>query len=60
MGHSSFMLSADSTPLRWRAIAKVRFDLPTAQRRVLPARVQIFPGETYDFEFGSATSFACG
>jgi len=46
-------LSADSTLMRWRAIAKDGFDLPAAQRRVLPARVQIFPGETYDFEFES-------
>jgi FtsP/CotA-like multicopper oxidase with cupredoxin domain len=49
-----FTLSADSMPMRWRAIAKDGFDLPTAQRRVLPARVQVFPGETYDFEFESA------
>jgi hypothetical protein len=47
-------LSADSMPMRWRAIAKDGFDLPTAQRRMLPARVQVFPGETYDFEFESA------
>jgi FtsP/CotA-like multicopper oxidase with cupredoxin domain len=49
-----FTLSANSMPMRWRAIAKDGFDLPAAQRRLLPARVQIFPGETYDFEFESA------
>ena len=49
-----FTLSADSTSMRWRAVAKDGFDLPAAQRRVLPARVQLFPGETYDFEFESA------
>lgn len=49
-----FTLSADATPMRWRAVAKDGFDLPAAQRRLLPARVQVFPGETYDFEFESA------
>jgi FtsP/CotA-like multicopper oxidase with cupredoxin domain len=49
-----FTLSADSMPMRWRAVAKDGFDLPPAQRRLMPARVQIFPGETYDFEFESA------
>ena len=47
-------MSADSTPLRWRAVAKDGFDLPAGQRRVTPARVQVFPGETYDFEFESS------
>ncbi len=48
-----FTLSADSTPMRWRAIAKDGFELPAAQRHMLSARVHIFPGETYDFEFES-------
>ena len=47
-------LSAGSTQLTWKAVAKDGFDLPAAQRRVQPARVRIFPGETYDFEFQSS------
>jgi FtsP/CotA-like multicopper oxidase with cupredoxin domain len=46
-------LSADSLPLSWRPIAKDGFDLPRLQQVPQPARVRIFPGETYDFEFAS-------
>jgi manganese oxidase len=46
-------MAADSIPLRWRAVAKDGFDLPASQRRMTPARVHLFPGETYDFEFES-------
>lgn len=47
-------LSADAVPVTWKAVAKDGFDLPAAQRRIQPARMQIFPGETYDFEFESS------
>ncbi|MEO7520494.1 MAG: multicopper oxidase domain-containing protein [Gemmatimonas sp.] len=47
-------LSAASEPISWRAIAKDGFQFPAARRRVQPARVHIFPGETYDFEFESS------
>lgn len=46
-------LAADSTPLMWTPVAKDGFDLPASQRRRQPARVHLFPGETYDFEFAS-------
>ena len=44
-------LAADSTLLRWRAIAKDGADLPPAMATVRPASVRIGVGETYDFEF---------
>jgi manganese oxidase len=37
--------------LHWRAVAKDGFELPPAQRRVVPARLVFSVGETYDFEF---------
>jgi manganese oxidase len=46
-------VSADSALIAWRAVAKDGFDLPAAQRRVQPAQVRVFPGESYDFEFES-------
>ena len=46
-------LSADATPVRWTMVAKDGFDVPPAQRVQRPATVQVFPGETYDFEFES-------
>jgi manganese oxidase len=42
---------ADSMPVHWRAIAKDGADLPAAQAVVLPAKLTIGVGETYDFEF---------
>ena len=47
-------VSADSTPVTWRLVAKDGFDVPRAQQRVQPARVNVFQGETYDFEFESS------
>jgi FtsP/CotA-like multicopper oxidase with cupredoxin domain len=41
---------ADSTPVRWRAIAKDGADLPPVHARVQPARVRLGVGETADFE----------
>lgn len=41
---------ADSTLVRWRAIAKDGADLPPAHARVVPARVRLGVGETADFE----------
>jgi FtsP/CotA-like multicopper oxidase with cupredoxin domain len=41
---------ADSTPVRWRAIAKDGADLPPAHARIQPARVRLGVGETADFE----------
>jgi FtsP/CotA-like multicopper oxidase with cupredoxin domain len=42
---------ADSTPVRWRVVAKDGADLPPMQARVQPAVQRIGVGETYDFEF---------
>jgi hypothetical protein len=42
---------ADSTPMRWRAIAKDGMSLPPDQATVRPAVQQIGNGETFDFEF---------
>jgi FtsP/CotA-like multicopper oxidase with cupredoxin domain len=47
-------LSDGDSLVTWRAVAKDGFDLPDTQRTTGPARVVIFPGETYDFEFESA------
>lgn len=43
-------LRADSTRLRWTAVAKDGAELPPSQRISRDARVLIGPGETYDFE----------
>jgi FtsP/CotA-like multicopper oxidase with cupredoxin domain len=47
-------LSDGDALTNWRAVAKDGFDLPVGQRRMAPASVHIFPGETYDFEFESS------
>ncbi len=47
----SFTLQNDSTVARWRAIAKDGADLPSALATVRPARVEMGPGMTSDFEF---------
>ena len=44
-------LLRDSTPLRWRAVAKDGMDLPPDQRIEGPSEVQMGNGETYDFDF---------
>jgi FtsP/CotA-like multicopper oxidase with cupredoxin domain len=44
-------IMADSTPLRWRAIAKDGMNLPADQATLRPAVQQIGNGETFDFEF---------
>jgi FtsP/CotA-like multicopper oxidase with cupredoxin domain len=38
-------------PVMWRSLAKDGADLPEARTAPHPAEVEIFPGETYDFEF---------
>ena len=48
-------LSDGAGLMAWRPVAKDGFDLPEAQRTSRPARVRIFPGETYDFEFASSS-----
>ena len=48
-------LLADSSPARWRAVAKDGEDLPPAQASKQDARQVIAVGETYDFEFEPTT-----
>jgi FtsP/CotA-like multicopper oxidase with cupredoxin domain len=48
-------LLADSSPARWRAVAKDGEDLPPAQASKEEARQVIAVGETYDFEFEPTT-----
>lgn len=47
----SFTLQNDSTVARWRAVAKDGADLPPALATMRPARVEMGPGMTSDFEF---------
>ena len=44
-------LMADSSVLRWRAVAKDGADLPAHRATMRPARVLMGAGETADFEF---------
>lgn len=46
-------LSTGSGLIEWTLVAKDGFDTPRSQRITSRARVHIFPGETYDFEFKS-------
>lgn len=43
-------LQSGDTVLQWRALAKDGADLPAGQASLGPARVELHPGETYDFE----------
>jgi FtsP/CotA-like multicopper oxidase with cupredoxin domain len=43
-------LMADSAVQRWRPLAKDGADLPTSQAVMVPATLQMGPGETADFE----------
>ncbi len=52
--HAIVTLSDSTGLISWRPVAKDGFDLPEAQRRAGLARIRIFPGETYDFEFESS------
>jgi len=44
-------MSADDTPIKWRAVAKDGYPLPAAQATTRPARLRFDPGEIYDFEY---------
>jgi FtsP/CotA-like multicopper oxidase with cupredoxin domain len=44
-------LTRDDAPVSWRAIAKDGADLPAQLATAGKAELEIFPGETYDFEF---------
>jgi len=49
-GYGELTLLSDTTPVRWRAIAKDGADLPAALATERPARQLVSVGETYDFE----------
>jgi len=50
-GSGELTLLSDTTPVRWRALAKDGADLPAALAIERPARQLVSVGETYDFEF---------
>lgn len=47
---SALTIERDSMIVRWRALAKDGFDLPSAAQDLRPARQTVSMGETYDFE----------
>jgi FtsP/CotA-like multicopper oxidase with cupredoxin domain len=49
-GSGELTLLSDTTPIRWRALAKDGADLPAALATERPARQLVSVGETYDFE----------
>jgi FtsP/CotA-like multicopper oxidase with cupredoxin domain len=49
-GYGELTLLSDTTPVRWRALAKDGADLPAALATERPARQLVSVGETYDFE----------
>ncbi len=49
--HTIVDLLDGDTHLNWRAVAKDGADLPPSQATVRPAKLQMDPGEIYDFEF---------
>jgi FtsP/CotA-like multicopper oxidase with cupredoxin domain len=49
-GSGELTLLSDTTPVRWRALAKDGADLPMALATERPARQLVSVGETYDFE----------
>jgi FtsP/CotA-like multicopper oxidase with cupredoxin domain len=49
-GSGELVLLSDTTPVRWRALAKDGADLPAALATERPARQLVSVGETYDFE----------
>ena len=48
-------LSDSAGPVTWRAVARDGFEMPAAQRELLPARFQGWAGQTWDFEFQAGT-----
>lgn len=53
-GHT-LTLSDSAGPVTWRAVARDGFEMPAAQRVLLPARFQGWAGQTWDFEFQADT-----
>jgi manganese oxidase len=49
-GSGELTLLSDTTPVRWRALAKDGADLPATLATERPARQLVSVGETYDFE----------
>ena len=47
----SYTLRRGAEVAQWRAVAKDGAELPASQATVRPARVDLFTGEAYDFEF---------
>lgn len=53
-GHT-LTLSDSAGPVTWRAVARDGFEMPAAQRELLPARFKGWAGQTWDFEFEADT-----
>ena len=51
VGGEPFRLLSDSTPVRWRALARDGAGLPTSQQVEVPAVVRGWAGQTFDFGF---------
>jgi FtsP/CotA-like multicopper oxidase with cupredoxin domain len=50
-GGAYLRLLSDSTPVRWKALARDGAELPAAQQVEQPAVVRVWAGQTYDFGF---------
>ena len=48
---NTLTLSDSTGPVTWRAVARDGFEMPAAQRELLPAKFRGWAGQTWDFEF---------
>ena len=48
---NTLTLADSAGPVTWRAVARDGFEMPLAQREMLPAKFRGWAGQTYDFEF---------
>lgn len=48
---NTLTLSDSTGPVTWRAVARDGYEMPSAQRELLPARFRGWAGQTWDFEF---------
>mgnify|MGYP000443885012 CR=1 FL=1 len=52
-GHT-LTLADSAGPVTWRAVARDGYEMPAAQRELLPAQFRGWAGQTWDFEFQAA------
>ncbi|QJR37567.1 multicopper oxidase domain-containing protein [Gemmatimonas groenlandica] len=48
---NTLTLSDSTGPVTWRAVARDGYEMPAAQRELLPAKFRGWAGQTWDFEF---------